>query len=219
MTRPVGARHLEAILAVGMAISMSGCVLTGKPSAASAAPPPPKPVVSAPASPPSPPPPLSLPQTRVELPPAQTISAEAQNSAEAPGEPPPPPPAPPKKKNSSPRPRPADTTPPAAATPAPAPAAAPAAAEVEPRAPIQEIIPAEELNRLRNNANAKKEEIRQRLEPLRRRSLTKPQKELVDNINSFLRLSDEAERSGDMRKANEFAERGAVLAQGLPGGR
>jgi hypothetical protein len=75
------------------------------------------------------------------------------------------------------------------------------------------------LNRLRANANAKKDEIRQRLEPLRRRNLTKTQKDLVDTINSFLRLSDEAERSGDLRKANEFAERGAVLAQGLPGGR
>lgn len=219
MARPVGAKHLEAILAVGMAVAMCGCVLKGNPSTASVAPPAPKPVAAAPAAPPPPPPPLSTPQTRIELPAPQPLSADAQQSTEPSGEPPAPPPSPPKKKNATPRPRPADATPAPATPPATPPAAAPAAAEPEPRAPIQEIIPADELNRLRANANAKKEEIRQRLEPLRRRSLTKTQKELVDTITSFLRLSEEAERSGDMRKANEFAERGAVLAQGLPGGR
>lgn len=219
MTRPVGAKYLEAILAVGMAIAMSGCVLKGNPSKASVAPPVPKPVAAAPAAPAPPPAPLSLPQTRIELPAPQPISTDAQLSTEVPGEPPPPPPSPPKKKSANPRPKVTDTTPPPAAPPVAAPVAAPAAAEPELRAPIQEIIPAEELNRLRTNANARKEEIRQRLEPLRRRNLTKHQRDLVDNINSFVRLSDEAERSGDMRKANEFAERGAVLAQGLPGGR
>ncbi len=215
MKRPAGTRHLAAIVAAAMAVILAGCVLKGKPPAAAAVPPAPKPVAAPAPAPAAPPPPLSIPQTRAELPAPQPVSTEALATTEPPGEPPAPPPAPPKKgqRSSSPRPKPAE-----AAAPANPPAVATPPAEPE-RAPIQEIIPAEDLNRLRASANARKEEIRQRLERLPRRGLTKEQRDVVDTIRSFVRLSDEAERSGDMRKANELAERGAVLAQGLPGGR
>jgi len=95
--------------------------------------------------------------------------------------------------------------------------AAPAEPDARPR--IQEIVPAEDLNRLKASADAHLQDIRQRLERLPRRGLTNEQKANVETIKSFLRLSEEAERGGDMRKANELAERGLVLAQGLPGAR
>lgn len=218
MRRAAGTRHPEAIITAAMAIVLAGCVLKGKPPAAAAAvPPAPKPVTTPAPAPAAPPPPLSIPQTHAELPAAQPLTAEALATTEPPGEPPAPPPAPPKKGRSQPAtPRPK----PEAAAPANPPVAAtPPAVEPEPRPRIQEIIPAEDLNRLRASANLHKEQIKQRLDHLPKRGLTKEQRDMVETIRSFVRLSDEAERNGDMRKANELAERGAVLAQGLPGAR
>jgi hypothetical protein len=207
-------RYLAVILAAAIAISLAGCVLKGKPATASAVPVVPKPA-AAPAPPPAPPPPLSVPQTHPELPAPQPVSAEALATAELPGEPPAPPPAPPKaprKGNAS-----SARRNPEAAPPTPAVVAPPA--EPDPRPPIQEIVPAEDLTRLKASADAHKLEIRNLLEQLPRRGQTTEQKAAVDTIRSFVRLSDEAERSGDMRKANELAERGLVLAQGLRGAR
>ena len=202
-------KHVAAILAAAMAISLAGCILKGKPAAVTATPVVPKPAATpAPLTPPAP---LSIPQTHPDLPSPQPLSQEALATTEPPGEPPAPPPPPPrvsKKGNPSPS-RPKPEAPP----PVP-PVVAPA--EHDPRPPIQEIVPAEDLNRLQASAIAHKREIHQRLDQLPR-ILTTEQKEAVDTIRSFVRLSDEAERGGDMRKANELAERGLVLAQGLPG--
>ena len=73
-------RRVEVILAVAMALSLSGCVLRGKPKVDSAVPPPPKPVsVPTPAPPPQP---LSDPQTQVYLPRPQPLSADAVASTQ-----------------------------------------------------------------------------------------------------------------------------------------
>lgn len=194
-----------------MAISLTGCILKGKPKTTSAMPVAPKPA-AAPAPPPLPPAPLSIPQMHPELPAPQPLSAEALATTEAPGEPPAPPPPPPrvsKKNTSPPRPRPE--------TPPPNPPVVAPPAEPDTRPPIQEIVPPEDLNRLKASADAHKAEIEKLLSQIPRRGLTKEQKDAVDTIRSFVRLSDEAERGGDMRKADELAERGFVLAQGLPG--
>jgi hypothetical protein len=213
--KPVG-----AILAATLAIALAGCVLKGKPAPVAATPVVPKP--APPATPPAPPPPLSVPQVHPDLPAPQPLSTEALTSAEAPGEPPAPPPAPPRggsKKGNTPGNRPRDTAPATTPTaPMPAPAAA-APAEPDARPTIQEIVPTEELNRLKLSADSLQAQIRQRLARLPKRGLTREQKSDVDRINSFLSLSEEAERGGDMRKANELAERGMALAQGLPGAR
>lgn len=206
----MAAIQLAAILGAAISVSLSGCVLKPKPKMANATPVAPRPVPPpAPAAPP--PAPLSIRQTHAELPAPQPISQEALATTEPPGEPPPPPPV---------TPRPARRTPTVAAQPKPEPAppTAPVAAPAEPeRAPIQEIVPPEELDRLRANADARKREINQRLSQLPRHGLSAQVNEVVETIRSFVKLSDEAERAGDMRRASELADRGAVLAQGLPG--
>src|ERR1044071_218396 len=69
-------RPLAAIAVAALAIALSGCVFRGQPKLVAAAPPP-NPVAAEPAAPPAPPAPLSIPQTKVELPEAQPLSAEA----------------------------------------------------------------------------------------------------------------------------------------------
>ncbi|HEY2014229.1 MAG TPA: hypothetical protein VGH38_12055 [Bryobacteraceae bacterium] len=207
---------ITASVLLAMAISLSGCVLQGKPKTAAATPPAPKPV-TAPAPAPAPPAPLSIPQTHAELPAPQPVSSEALATTEPAGEPVAPPPSAPKSPRKGSR-APAAQAPKPEVTPPPVTPAVAPPAEPE-RGPIQEIVPAEELKRLQQGADAKKREIRQRLSRLPRHRQSADEKALVDSIQSFVNLSDDAERIGDMRKAYELADRGLVLAQGLPNGR
>ena len=87
------------------------------------------------------------------------------------------------------------------------------------RAPVQEIVPAGELKRLQDSADALKREVRQWLEQTRVRRLDRRERGVMDNVESFLKLSDQAEAKGDMRQAYELAERAWVLAKDLHGGR
>jgi hypothetical protein len=206
--------RVEAILAVAMALSLSGCVLPGKPRTANATPAPPRPV-SLPTHEP-PPAQLSVPQTKAELPPPQPLSADAVASTqpldEAPSTP-----APRNNKPAKPRapavaPR-AETVGPAAAQTLPAPPPA------ESRPPIQEIVPAAELNRLQAEAEKSKREIRQRLEQARKHRLSPQEQDLREQVLSFVKQSDQAQARGDMRKACDLAVRGLVLAKELVDGR
>ena len=87
---------------------------------------------------------------------------------------------------------------------------------VEPERPlIQEILPPAELSRLQKDATQKRQETTYRLQQLRRRRLGKQEQDQVEQIQSFLRLSDEAQKKGDMRKASELAEKALVLAKAL----
>jgi len=212
-------RFLAAFLAAAIAISLAGCVLKGKPAAVNTVPVIPRPA-EVPAPPAAPPAALSTPQIHPDLPAPQPVSAEALATTELPGEPPAPPPLPPRvsKKGNTAPPRPKPEAAPAA-QPAVPPVAAPAPAEPDTRPTIQEIVSPEDSNRLKASADQHKAEIHKMLDQLPRRGLTREQRSVVNDIQSFVRLSDEAERDGDMRKANELAERGLVLAQGLPGGR
>ncbi len=194
---------LSLCLCVSVVI-LNGCLLRGKPKVAAAPPPP----TSAGAPVPGP---ISIPQTQVQLPPPQPVSSEALETAPPPQETTTPAPSPP--------PRPARRTP----APQPkteAPAAPPPAAPVEPpRAPINEIVPQVEQERLQASAQANKREIQHIVAQARMRSLTKQDRTLVNLILSFVKLSDDAERRGDMRQADELAARGLVLAKELPGGK
>jgi hypothetical protein len=106
---------------------------------------------------------------------------------------------------------------PAATTPAPARPAQrqPAAA----RPPIQEIVPAAEQKRLQESAQARKREIRPKLNQAQARGLSTDERNLVSRIQSFLKLSDEAEARGDMRQADALAERAQILSRELPSGK
>jgi len=212
-------RHIQIILVAAMAAWLTGCVLTGKQGRNTAAIPATPRQVAPPVVPPPPPPSqLSIPQTQVELPPAQPVSDEARKTTEAPGEvaaAPPPVTRPKRPANRDP----AATTRTETVGPAtPPPAAAPPPVENE-RPNIQEIISPQEQSRLQAEATKSKREIQQRLDQARRRRLNPQETAIRDEVASYLRLSNEAEKQGDMRKANEFAERGLLRAKDLNGGR
>ncbi len=200
--------RIEAILAVALAISMSGCVFTGKPKPPDVPPPQPQPAVQPKPSPP--PEPLSIPQTQVQLPPPQPLNPDALTAVK-----------PPEAAEPATAPKPVRRTATAAATPKPeVAAAAPAAQPAEPeRPPIQEIVPADELKRYQDSADSHKREIRQLLTQAKAHRLNTEQNKVVKRIQTFLAQSDDAAKRGDMRQADALAERGLVLARELAGER
>ena len=202
--------RVEAILAVALALSMAGCVLKGKPKTTAAVPPQPEPVVQPKPAPP--PESLSIAQTQVQLPPPQPVNMEALNV-----------PTVPETVEPAPAPKPVRRTPTGApaGTPAPKPeVVAPVVPPAEPeRAPIQEIVPADENRRYQESADASKREIQQLLEQAKARRLTNDQKKIVLRLQRFVAQSDDAEKRGDMRQAGALAERGLVLAKELAGGK
>jgi hypothetical protein len=90
--------------------------------------------------------------------------------------------------------------------------------EAEPRPAVQEIVSPVELKRLQDSADARKQEIRKVLEQAQPKGLSREQREIVTRIQSFVQLSDEAEKRGDMRQADALAERGQLLARELQSG-
>lgn len=204
-------KFAEAILAAGLASVLTGCVLRGgTPKTVQAAPATPKPAV-APA--PAPPPPnLSTPQTHVELPPPQPISEEARATLETTPEEPTPAPSTPKPPRNRPAQAPRTTT----ETPAQAAPVGPAAPEPTPeRPPVHDIVPEEEQRQLQANAQHDRQEANKLLERAATHSLNKRQQQLKRSVESFLQLSADAEKRGDLRQARELAGRAAVLAKEL----
>ena len=213
-------RRAQIVLAVWIALSSAGCMLRGKQQTAAATPPPTPAPVARPAQTTPRPQPLSIPQTQAQLPPAQPISPEAMATlqpppapVESPAEPraprrPPVPPAGPAAPG-----RPEAT--PAAQTQTP-PATPPV--EAEPRPTVQEIVAPAELKRLQDSADGRKQEIRKVLEQAQAHGLSRDQREIVTRIQSFVQLSDDAEKRGDMRLADALAERGQLLVRELQNG-
>jgi hypothetical protein len=201
-------RNAPTFIAVLLSVALTGCVLSGKPKV-------PAPVVPVAAKPaavpaPAPPPPaLSIPQTQVDLPRPQpldpaALSADTPPVAEQVVELPAPS-----------RPPPARRTP---ATVAPAPPLAVPAPE--PAAPqIQEIVPAAEATRLKEQAQARRRDVQQMLDQLGRRQLNSAQQGVVTNIRSFLVSSGDAEKRGDMKLADALADRAQILARDLINGK
>jgi len=203
-------KQVKLVVAAAMAFMLAGCVLRGKQPAKVAAVPP-TPAPTAPATPPPPPEPLSIRQTQAQLPEPQPISPEALATIQR-SEPP-----------AEAQPEPRTKRPPARPTggparqetpPAPAQNAAAAPAE-EPRPTVQEIIPPAEAKKLQDSANQRKQEVRKILETVQARIRTQTEKNQVTRIQSFLQLSDEAEKRGEMRQADSLAENAQLLAREL----
>lgn len=212
-------RRVEAILAAALAIALAGCVVRGQPKTA-AAPPPPQPA-AAPAAPAQPPAPLSIPQTQVQLPPLQPLNPDALPPTTVAAEPPADvaPTAPGGRANRGVRPPAANASPPKPeATPAPVPPPAAPAVVDAPRQPIQEVVSASEQKRLQDSAQARRREIQQWLSTDGRRHMTRHQQSKVTLIRGFLKGSEDAERSGDMRQADALAERAQILLRELQNG-
>jgi hypothetical protein len=200
-------RRLKVILVAAMAIPLAGCLLIGKPKALPAAPAPPQPV--APATPQE----LSIPQTDVDLPPRQNDPDKKAFNTQAPVEPAPevePKPAPPQPAQQH------VQHPPPVQAPKPVVETPPA----EPsRPPIQEILPPDEEKRLQHSAEGHRAETGALLAVARRRHLTAKENQKVEDINQFLKQSEQAESNKDMRSADQLAERAYILAKELQGGR
>ena len=204
-------KRVEVVLGAALVIWQAGCAVGGKTKASPASPPPPQPVAAA--APPAPPPePLSVPQTQVKLPAPQPIDADAL---------PPEPPAAPAGTAAPParpsRPRPATPKPPAENTAPPA-NANPTPPAPEPRPPIQEIVPESDQKRWQEAAQVRKREVRQWLDSIARRRLSRHQQSTVERIRAFLKDSDDAEARGAMREADALAERAQILVQELQNG-
>jgi hypothetical protein len=200
-------KRVEAILAAGLAISLSGCIFHRNTKIAKIAPPPPKPVVA-----PSPPPlpqPLSIPQTNVQLPPPQPVSPEALATTQ-PREETPSAPAP---VRTPPRRPPVESAPKSVEAAAPPPATVTPPAEE--RQPIQEVLPPGERQRLSDEADARKRDTLHVLDQVQPQRLTAAQRAIVERVQAFLKQADEAKLRGDVRQADELAGRALVLAKEL----
>jgi hypothetical protein len=200
-------RNAAFILVPALAVLLAGCVLRGKQPVAQATPA--APVAAAKSA--GPPPPLSTPQTQVELPPLQPVSDAALAAGEV-SEDAPEPAAPPRPMRRSPG-APA-INPARPETPAP-----PATTEEPARAPIQEVLSADESKRLQDSAAQCKREIRRLVEQARLRHLNGHELTAVARIEGMVKLSDDAEAKGDLREADALAERALVLAKDLDSGR
>jgi len=190
-------------LVLALAVLLAGCFLQGKQPVAQNTPAAPTPAVKSAA----PPQPLSVPQTQVEIPPPQPVSDAALAAGEIPQDAPEP--------AAPPRPVRRSVGPPAinpARSEAPAP---PAATEEPARAPIQEVLSADESKHLHESAAQCKREIRHLVEQARLRRLNGHELSAVARIEGMVKLSDDAEAKGDMREADTLAQRALVLAKDL----
>jgi len=193
-------KPVEAVLAAVLLAGLAGCAARAKQTVATAAP----------AVPPQPAPPLSVPQTQVELPRSQPVDPGAFATA-------------------PPLPEPVAVTPSAPAAPAPKPQrrtnpappkpdATPPPVEIV-RPPIQEIIPVGEQQRLRKSAQDHRREALQLVAQAQRHSLTAAEQALVTRISQFVKSSNDAEKTGDLRSADDLAGRAVILAKDLQSGK
>jgi hypothetical protein len=200
--------RVKIVFVALMTIPLAGCLLSGKPKTVAATPAPPQP--TAPATPAEP---LSIPQTQVDLPAFQEVKSDALvTDPKVESAPPAPKPAatPPAKKSNAPPPaKPTDAAPPP--DPAPEPEAVPT------RPPIQEVLPPDAQKQLQDSAHKHRVETQALL------SAAKPhtanQKRAKAEIDQFLKQSQQAETDGDMRTADQLAERAYVLAKELQSGK
>jgi hypothetical protein len=197
-------RRLKIILVAALAIQLAGCLLSGKPKVAPAAPAPPQPVAPAP-----PPEPLSVPQTHVDLPEPQAVDQKALATA------PPVEPPPPVQQRPTPLPKQPRTTVPQTRPVEPTPEPPPETS----RPPIQEILPADVQKQLQTSAQKHKADARALLAQARGRRLNANERTMVASITQFLTQSEQAEKTGDMRAADEFAEKAYLLAKELQSGK
>ena len=198
-------QRAKSMLAVLMAIPLAGCLLRGKPAAKTPTSPS-NPVVTQASTAPANPPALSIPQTRAELPSPQPLPEEALATTPPEEEPPP-------------RPVPVVKTPPKrqttqAAAPKPETPPVPPPAESE-RLPVQEIVPAEQQNRLREEANASRRECQQIVKRVQDRRPTRAQRGLIDRIQALVKQSESKERSGDLPAAKQLADIALGLAKDM----
>jgi hypothetical protein len=222
MTRLLTVPLLAAILA------LSSCVLSGKNAASKTPATPAPPPATAAAKPPSPPPPLSTPQTEIQLPPPQPVTAAALATIPAVLEelpaPEPEPPAKPSAKSKPPAaasvpkpetPAPVAETPSAVQGPA-APATTPPAEE---QPLLQPVYTEEERRRIWGELEKRKADIEAQLHGMNQNRMSADQKSEVERIRSFINVAEDFARRGDFRSAEALSGRAVILTKELASGR
>jgi hypothetical protein len=105
--------------------------------------------------------------------------------------------------------------------PAEAPPADPPPAEAAPEAPppqkIEEILTAEEKNKLRDSAHRDQAEARKSLAAVKPH--TADQQRTWAEVDQFVKQSEQAENAGNVRLASQLAERANLLAKDLQSGK
>ncbi|HUA60705.1 MAG TPA: hypothetical protein VML19_18215 [Verrucomicrobiae bacterium] len=191
-----------------LAVVAAGCVSHAKP----APPPPPVPVSAGDAAKSVPPSePLSIPQTRIEPWPAQTLDLDAlelepQTVSPAPSTAPPAA-SPNAHRTIAPPVAPKPETPPPTVEPLPA------------RPPIQEQLPEGTRNDLLEKAHNKQKAVRTWLDSTKSQRLAGEAKRKRDNIQRLLNASEEAERRADFTAAEQLADRAELFVREFQGGR
>jgi hypothetical protein len=87
------------------------------------------------------------------------------------------------------------------------------------RPPIQEILPADVAKQLQASAQKHQADARSLLAAAQRRLLSAGERRKVADIDQFLKQSEQAELSQDMRSADQLAERAYILAKELQSGK
>jgi len=80
-------------------------------------------------------------------------------------------------------------------------------------------MPPDELKRLGASVQRHKADIISLKAQAQGHSLTANQKSILTKIDQFVAQCDQAENSGDMRSADEFAEKANILAKELQSGK
>jgi hypothetical protein len=197
-------RRAKVVLVAIMTIPLAGCFLSGKPKTVAAAPAPPQ--TAAPTPPPEP---LSIPQTRVDLPAPQPLNPDALATT-----PPVEPASQVQAKPPAPAPRPAHVAVPAPKTPDPPPPVEP---EQPVRAPIQEVLSPDDQKQYKDKAHEYQANTHAALKGAKPH--TANQKRQEQEITNFLKQSEQAENTGDLRLAVQLAERAYILAKELQSGK
>lgn len=205
-------KRCAPIAAAVLATAMAGCIIHGKQNAVT--PPVPVPAAAVPAKSNEP---LSLPQTHVQLPPAQPpLDPDALDTQQQPTLRN----LPPATQTPSPVVTPRRTPVTASTPPKPdPPEPAPPAVTEPPRPSIQELLPESKQNQLKEAATANRKQVRAWLDAHSTQRFTGQAKQTRDTIQSLLKASEEAERRGEFPEAAQLAERAFSLLKGLPGGR
>ena len=213
-----------AIPLLATALVFTSCLIRPKTSAAKTpATPMPAPAQTAP---PAPPAPISSPQTEIQLPPAQPVSAEALATIQTIPDPTEPAPELPAKAPAH-RPAAAPAASPKAesgtavtAEPPPVqgpPTPVPAPAEEQPR--LQPVYSEEDRRRILADIEKRKVEVEGLLRGVSQSRISQGQRGVVDSIRSLMNMTDDTAKRGDLRSAALLSERALILARELASGR